>query len=218
MNVTVRAALETELATIEQLVDQATPFRCGTDLSCEADLDPRMLEVDRRTTLGLVQAVIRRLDSPRGELLNDSDHGIDIRGMLNRGLTAAEIRALPGQIRSELEKDDRIASARVTLAPNETGSELRLRRVELAGVLVVVRRAPAGHEKNELGPPMHRRQGSLFGCRYPSSHRSRRSGRTAVGRSRWATTSSSSTPDRVHVRSRKGWGTRQDRNGSLGDG
>ena len=128
MNETVKAALEAELATIKQVVDHAQePFGYGTDIWCETDLHPRMLEVDGFATLALAQALVRRLDCPRGQLLDDPDYGLDIRGMLNRGLTAAELRAMPGQIRSELEKDDRVDQVVVTLSPSSTGSSLLIK-------------------------------------------------------------------------------------------
>lgn len=98
----------------------------GSDLSCGADLDVEMSEVDPFSTRALGQAIVRRLDCPRGGLPDDPSYGIDLRGYLNRGVTADDIRALASVIRSELSKDDRIDTVRVTVRPSATGDTLRI--------------------------------------------------------------------------------------------
>ncbi|MBZ0121788.1 MAG: hypothetical protein K8H88_32645, partial [Sandaracinaceae bacterium] len=48
------------------------------------------------------------------------------RAYCNRGTTADEVRALAGQIRTEVEKDDRIESLAVTVTPAADGSSLSI--------------------------------------------------------------------------------------------
>lgn len=127
MNSTVQEAIDSYLAELEREVDTPVePFGYGSDLSCTSDLDERMTELAGDSTLALAQALARRLDCPRGALPDDPDYGIDLRGYCNRGVTAAEIRALAGQVRAELEKDDRVDQAAVTVTPFPTGSSLRI--------------------------------------------------------------------------------------------
>lgn len=130
MSQTVTDRIAEELATLTQTVDfPVAPFGYGSDISCDFDVDPLVREVDGFAMLALAQAIVRRLDTPRGSLPDDKNYGIDIRSMVNRGVTADDVRALAGQIRSEIDKDDRVDSLTVTVAPNSVGSELR---VELA--------------------------------------------------------------------------------------
>ena len=127
MSDTVKTAIETELATLTQLVDFPTePFGYGSDISCDSDVDPLVREVNGFTTLALAEALVRRLDTPRGSLPDDDDYGIDLRGLLNRGSVAADIQQLAGQIRAELAKDDRVDTLTVTVAPSSTGTVLRV--------------------------------------------------------------------------------------------
>jgi hypothetical protein len=121
----VRAAIARDLATLDRVqVVPAPPFGFGADLWCEADLRADFAEVDGKTTLALAQAIVRRLDCPRGALPDDPDYGLDLRGYCNRGVTADEIRSLAGRIRSEVAKDDRIEALGVTVTPSPTGTEL----------------------------------------------------------------------------------------------
>lgn len=124
----VRDAIAAALLEVETVVDAPVdPFGYGSDLSCDSDLDEDMLELDgvRDARLILAQAIVRRLDCPRGRYPGDGDYGVDLRGALNRGTTATELRQMGGRIRNELSKDDRISEVAVTLTPNSTGSEIR---------------------------------------------------------------------------------------------
>jgi hypothetical protein len=127
MNATVQAAIDAELALLERVVDPpSAPHGYGSDLSCTDDLTATMDEVNGFTTLALAQALVRRLDCPRGGLPDDPDYGIDIRAMLNRGLTTRELRDLAGAVRLELEKDERVDSASVTFRPAPDGSSFAI--------------------------------------------------------------------------------------------
>lgn len=130
MSALVKDAIAEELATLERLVDPPVPpFGYGSDIRGTQDLDPSMRETDGRSTLALAEALVRRLDCPRGALPDAPDYGLDLRGYLHRGVTADQVRALGGQVRGELLKDDRVASLVVTVRPSADG---RLLRLELA--------------------------------------------------------------------------------------
>lgn len=121
----VREAIDAALSTLGRVqLAPAPPFGFGADLWCEADLRDDFAEVDGQTTLALAQAIVRRLDCPRGALPDDPDYGLDLRSYCNRGVTADDVRSLAGRIRAEVSKDDRIEALTVTVAPSPTGTEL----------------------------------------------------------------------------------------------
>jgi hypothetical protein len=127
MNATVQAAIDAELALLErEVATPAEPFGYGTDVSLTSDLSPTLELVAASSTRSIAEAILRRLDCPRGALVDDPDYGIDVRAMLNRGMTADEVRALAGRVRAEVEKDDRIDNATVIVTPTPTGDELRI--------------------------------------------------------------------------------------------
>lgn len=130
MNDTVQAAIDAELAKIEPVITHAVaPFGYGSDMSCDSDVDENARELDGFDPLVLAQAIVRRLDCPRGALPDDPGYGIDLRSRINKGMTAEDVRALGGQIRGEVLKDDRVSTLSVVMRPNSTGS---LIQVELA--------------------------------------------------------------------------------------
>lgn len=123
MNATMQTAIDAELELLERVVAApVAPFGYGSDLSCADDLAGTMEEVPGTSTLVLAQALVRRLDCPRGALPDDPNYGKDIAAMLNRGLTTRELRDSAGQIRAELEKDDRVDRVAVVLTPESDGS------------------------------------------------------------------------------------------------
>ncbi len=137
MSEIVKAAIAAELALLEQETDfPVEPFGYGSDISCDSDVAPDVAEVDPFSTLALAQAIVRRLDCPRGQLPDDKDYGISLRQYANKGTTAAEIQSLAGQIKNEIAKDDRVESLTVTVRPSSTGTTLR---VELAVLPVAAR-------------------------------------------------------------------------------
>lgn len=80
----------------------------GTDLSCTDDLTSDMAEIGGDSPLAVAQAMYRRLTTAHGTVPDDPDYGLDVRDFLNRGLTRLSLQEIPGQIRGELRKDDRI--------------------------------------------------------------------------------------------------------------
>lgn len=125
MSAIVEDAIAEELATLERVMDPPSPpYGYGSDLRCDSDMREDAAEVDGFSRLALAEALVRRLDCPRGALPGDADYGIDLRSYCNRGTTAAEIRALAGQINGELRKDDRVDRVLVTVTPSPDGSRL----------------------------------------------------------------------------------------------
>jgi hypothetical protein len=126
-NSIVRDAIAAGIAATVRVVDAPVlPLGYGSDLSCADDFAESMDEVDGNSLLALAQALFHRLDCPRGRLPDDDDYGLDLRAMVNTGMTARQVRELGGAIRSELAKDDRVADNVATVTPNATGSELTI--------------------------------------------------------------------------------------------
>lgn len=125
MNATVADAIATEIAALtREVATPVAPFGYGADISCARDLEEDMPEVSGQ--LVLAQALVRRIDCPRGGLPDDGDYGIDLRSYLNRGITTTEQRSIAGAIRSELSKDDRVDTVAVTVTPTPTGESIRV--------------------------------------------------------------------------------------------
>lgn len=125
MNAVVRDAIATSIAGLSrEVATPVAPFGYGTDISCARDLEESMPEVSG--DIGLAQAIARRLDCPRGGVPDDGDYGVDLRSYLNRGITVTEQRSIAGAVQSEITKDDRLESARVTVTPSATGDSMRI--------------------------------------------------------------------------------------------
>jgi hypothetical protein len=82
------------------------------------DLDFRTLDMaaDGGVISGndiLVQAVILRLNTPRGSVLDAPDDGMDLTDYLSRDLTTSDAASLAGTIESELQKDPRFQAGSV---------------------------------------------------------------------------------------------------------
>jgi hypothetical protein len=106
-----------ELVALVRITTQPqTPFAYGRDLSCTSDVTARFTEVDGTTALAIAESTIRRWTCPRGGLPDDPNYGIDVRGMLNRGVTTAELQTLASELEGEAMKDDRVDFISVSLA------------------------------------------------------------------------------------------------------
>lgn len=85
----------------------------GTDVSTFPGFD-----ATGRTITGprvVAEACLRRLTTRRGSLSYDPDGGYDLTDLLNEDLSASDLRRHELAAELELEKDDRITSADVTL-------------------------------------------------------------------------------------------------------
>ena len=87
----------------------------GSDMSCDSDITALAIELDQNSPLVVAQAVYRRLITPRTTLVDDPDYGLDVRRFLHRGMSATQFSTIPGQIRNEISKDDRVFNVRVTI-------------------------------------------------------------------------------------------------------
>jgi len=82
----------------------------GVDLICATDLDPGFRELAADDPRLVAEACLRRLQTPRGGLIDDPDYGYDVREILRTPMTRDQLAAVPARIRAELAKDDRILS------------------------------------------------------------------------------------------------------------
>jgi len=108
-------AIDEQLAELQRLVPTpSAPLGYGVDLSCVLDITPDLAEVDAFTPHGIGEALLRRLQTPRGGLPDDPDYGYDLRGIWNRGIPVSELEQISGQVRNEVRQDDRVYDATVS--------------------------------------------------------------------------------------------------------
>lgn len=130
MNPTVARALERNLAALKQKTKTPiAPLGWGVDLSCITDCDARFSTVDPFSEIGIAQACVRRLITPLGTLIGAPDYGFDLAGLLNRGLTPAELSGIAIQVQNQCELDERVRTCAVRLefTGNPTQPELTVR-------------------------------------------------------------------------------------------
>lgn len=96
----------------------------GKDVSCylNGDLDPMFVELEGRQVLA--EALMRRLETPRGGLFYDADYGLDLRGYLGEALDAADIVELQAAIGVECLKDERVVAAQARVALTYSTGEM----------------------------------------------------------------------------------------------
>jgi hypothetical protein len=104
-----------EIATLSREVKQPTATGYGVDLHCASDLREDLAEVDPNSYEGISEAIVRRWTCPRGQNADDPDYGRDVRQLLNRGLTDAEVQAEAGLLRAEAEKEETVDDCEVDL-------------------------------------------------------------------------------------------------------
>lgn len=134
MSAIILDAIAADVALLTREIDPPTgPLGYGSDLSCADDLTEDMAEVEGFSVLALGQAIVRRLDCPRGGLPDasapsktDLNYGMELSSYLNRPTTTTELRNLASNIRLEVTKDDRIAAVDVTVTSSPDGSSLAI--------------------------------------------------------------------------------------------
>jgi len=127
MNSLLRGAIDDGLASLTRVMDAPSePFGYGTDVACATDIEVPVRDVDPSGTEAVSFALLRRIDCPRGQMPDDGDYGFDLRGMLNRGITQADLAQIGSRIRSEWAKDDRVSSAAVVVTQTDNGASLRI--------------------------------------------------------------------------------------------
>lgn len=92
----------------------------GTDLSWTTDVDP--LHRMATGTLLVSQAIFRRLNTPRGALLDDPEYGYDLVGQLSVGQTQKQIGRVQSEVRAECLKDERVDSVDVVFTQVNNGN------------------------------------------------------------------------------------------------
>lgn len=97
----------------------------GTDLDWGADLSKTAGTVSGTKLLG--QAVYHRLMTPRGSQLDCPDDGIDLQEYLSLPMTPAQLAGVPGEVRQEILKDERIQDAEVIMTKLVDGFKLTIR-------------------------------------------------------------------------------------------
>lgn len=95
----------------------------GIDTSCTDKLRPGMLVGGAQV---VAEAAYRRLTTPRGMLLEDPDYGRDVREYLSMEMTDANLARVPGELRNEVTKDDRIESCDLTQNASGVGASRSL--------------------------------------------------------------------------------------------
>ena len=91
----------------------------GNDLSCVSDI-----AADGRTVDGIrcvVEAISRRLSTPRGRLIGDPNYGTDLTGLVNADMSPREIAALRSVLIAECLKDERIIAVEATATLAKSG-------------------------------------------------------------------------------------------------
>ena len=93
---------------------------------CDTQSIARNFLLDGFDPLVMKQAILRRLDTPRGSLPDDPSYGISLRSMLNAGADPERIASFGGIIRNEVCKDDRVASAVAVVTPSASFDAFRV--------------------------------------------------------------------------------------------
>jgi hypothetical protein len=93
----------------------------GKDTSCLTGLRTGRFVTGARL---VAEAAYRRITTPRGTLQGGEDeanYGIDLADLIGSATSPSAVAALPGQIQSELLKDERIASVTATVTSSTVG-------------------------------------------------------------------------------------------------
>lgn len=124
---TILDEIKLQIAELERDVAQPLPpFNYGRDLSCTSDLADDMAETDPDSPVGISEALVRRWTCPRGQNADDPDYGYDVRQLLNRGMTQAELLAQAGLMRGEGEKEETVDTCEVSLVSDSLGRTIRV--------------------------------------------------------------------------------------------
>lgn len=96
----------------------------GTDVSTFPDLDPSFTLISGPRVV--IEAIARRLVTPRGTMPGRPNDGIDVRQWLNDSVDAGTLARMHGAIESEIAKDERVQRAAVSLAFDAASRTLRI--------------------------------------------------------------------------------------------
>lgn len=94
------------------MADTINPW--GVDMACVSDLDPMLR--DQTGVMVYLEAIARRLQTPRGMLIGAPDYGLDIRGFLHGAVDLTRgPRLIAAKIEAECLKDERTTSCRASV-------------------------------------------------------------------------------------------------------
>jgi len=98
----------------------------GTDWLCGPEgLDPTGREISGVDAVA--QSLLNRLETRRGTLIDDDpEYGDDLTEMVSEGFTPGEVAALAARVESQFEADERVATAQVSVAQEQTSDGLAL--------------------------------------------------------------------------------------------
>lgn len=103
------------------------PFGYGSDLSCVSDFTDNFDEVDPNSREGLTEYVFRLLTADKDSIPDAPGRGYNLRKLLHKGMTRAEIRAQEGFVRGEVVQDDRFDGVRVEMSIDVTKRDVPVR-------------------------------------------------------------------------------------------
>lgn len=91
----------------------------GSDLSCIDDLTDDCAVVTDRVCF--IQAIVRRLTTPRGTLIDDPNYGEDVTAWINDDMSPSDIGALQAAVGAECLKDERCLAASAVAVLQKNG-------------------------------------------------------------------------------------------------
>jgi hypothetical protein len=96
----------------------------GSDVSVFPDLDAAFAPMTGGRVV--LEAVAKRLCTPRGGLLYSPDYGWDLRDYLNDAITSAKLSQWQREIERECEADERVDSASASIVYDDQAQSLRI--------------------------------------------------------------------------------------------
>lgn len=100
-----------------QAFDVTDPL--GADMMWGDDLDEGARMVSGVALLA--QEIFARWTTPRGRLIDDPDYGEDVRALLHRGMTPAQLAQVPARLETEALKDERVEAITVRISEDSPG-------------------------------------------------------------------------------------------------
>ena len=91
----------------------------GTDISTitaagAIDIDEYFKVVSGSTAV--LHAIVKRLVTPQGGLIDDEDYGFDLRALVHGSTSRSELNSAVGEIEAQCLRDERVADVTVTLS------------------------------------------------------------------------------------------------------
>lgn len=113
------------------MADLGTDLATPSDADGLPDLDPYFRTVTGAE--GLAQALLRRLVTPRGSLIDDAAYGFDLRLRINGNLRPGDLGHLAALIEAELLADERVSRTQASVTEEASGLSVAALVVSSAG-------------------------------------------------------------------------------------